>query len=220
MTNNNQNPNFKIKVKNIFAAVFEKTVLDPLLEVFDPKGVRFWGTEGTVRYLVKSGFSAHSVVTGFDFDGRVKSLDRLIFGRILADRIKRKHLAELRKLASLTFEVRSGRQLENTSKVEAFGPFDLVVVDLYAPDAKNFPESMDIGGQALIRAAVKNYKNVAVAFDKKSIEDVASQIKKNEGATTLAFRARQAKAALKFIAERAELEVMNYEQRSSLLGGD
>src|SRR3990167_10070027 len=92
----------KIIVNNIFAAIFEKSVLDPLLGVFDKKAVRFWGTEGTVKYLKSKGFSAESVVRGFDFDGRVKSLDRLIFARILADRGEKKHLAELKKLAKIT----------------------------------------------------------------------------------------------------------------------
>lgn len=176
----------KISVNNVFAAVFDKSVLDLLLEILDPKLVKFWGTKGTVKYLKSKGFGAQSVVSGFDFDSRVKSLDRENFVKILADRTKRSHMAQLKRL-----------------KLE---PYDLVVVDLYAPDKKNFPESMDIGGQALIRSAIKNYKNVAVAFDKKSILDLTSQLKKNSGSTVLAFRKKQAKAAAKFIVKRCNLE--------------
>ena len=176
----------KIEVKNIFAAVFEKRVLDPLLEVLDPKGVKFWGTEGTVKYLKSKGFVARSVVSGFDFDGRVKSLDRINFAAILADKSTPKHLEELKRLNMLAI--------------------DVVIVDLYKPDSKNFPETMDIGGQALIRAAVKNYKNVAVAFDKKSIFDLTLELNKNSGSTTLAFRKNQSFGALKFIASRCLLE--------------
>ena len=189
-----------IPVKNIFAAVFTKKILDPLLKVLDLKSVKFWGTEGTMKYVKVKGYSGKSVVGGFDFDGRVKSLDRLIFARILADRTKEKHLEELKKLALNTSEVSS-----DSSEV-SWEPFDLVIVDLYKPDARNFPESMDIGGQALIRAAIKNYQNVALAFDKKSIEGVASELVKNNGSTTLPFRKNQAKSALKFIAERSKLE--------------
>ena len=176
----------KIPVKNIFAAVFAKSVLDPLLKLLDPKSTRFWGTEGTVKYLKSKGFEAKSIVKGFDFDGRVKSLDRKIFARILADRTNLKHLRELKRL-KLT-------------------PFDLVVVDLYKPDPKNFPESMDIGGQALIRAAVKNYKNVALAFDTRSLESIVGELISNDNSTTLSFRKKQARSALKFIAERCKLE--------------
>ena len=152
-----------IPVKNIFAAVFNKAALDPLLLVL-PKGkVRFWGTEGTCKYLDKKGFSTNSVVSGFDFDGRVKSLDRVNFVRLLADRSKASHVRELKNL-----------------NVE---PFDLIIVDLYEPDAKIFPDSMDIGGQSVIRAAVKNYKNVALAYDQISIFDLVSELAKNAGTT-------------------------------------
>lgn len=176
----------KIEVKNIFAAVFEKSVLDALLEALPKGDIKFWGTEGTVKYLKEKGADAISIVSGFDFDGRVKTLDRAVFVRILADRGKPKHLEELEK-----------QNLE---------PFNLVVVNLYAPDPKIFPESMDIGGQSLIRSAIKNYKNVALAYDAESLKKVIENISQNNGATTLEFRKAHAKAASKFIAERCALE--------------
>lgn len=176
----------QIKVKNIFAAVSDKSVFDPLLAVLDKKSVRFWGTEGTMKYAKVKGYSGKSVVSGFDFDGRVKSVDRTTFARTLADRSKKLHLEELKKMVA--------------------EPFDLVVVDLYKPDKNDFPESMDIGGQALIRAAIKNYKGVALAFDAESLESLASELVANHGSTTLEFRKTQARAALAFIAERCKLE--------------
>ena len=176
----------KIEVRNIFAAVFTKKILDPLLAILDPKEVKFWGTEGTIKYLKSKGFNAQSVVSGFDFDGRVKTIDRNTFIRILADRAKKRHLDELEKL---------GLEL-----------IDLVVVDLYKPDSGNFPESMDIGGQALIRAAIKNYKYEALAFDAESILNLVEELKSKRGETSLAFRKAQAKKAAKFIAQRAKLE--------------
>src|SRR3989338_3021605 len=159
----------KIQVKNIFAAVFDKKVLDPLLAVLDPKEDKFWGTEGTVKYLDSNDFDAQSVVSGFDFDGRVKTIDRNTFIRILTDRSKKRHILELSKLAS------QGEALQGWKA--GMEPFDLIIVDLYPLDKKNFPESMDIGGQALIRAAIKNYKNVGLAFDAKSIKELAKEIK-------------------------------------------
>lgn len=176
----------KIFVRNIFVAVFEKKVLDNLLSLLDKKTTKFWGTEGTANYIKSKGFSAKSVVAGFDFDGRVKSLDRDNFVRILADRSKESHLKELKK-----------------NKLE---PYDLVIVDLYVSSKKGFPESMDIGGQALIRAAIKNYKNVALAFDAKSTGDLVSEMKRNQGSTLLEFRKKQAEKASKFIAFRCKLE--------------
>lgn len=182
----------QIKVANIFAAVSDKSILDPLLESEKARdqNINFWGTDGTVKYLKSKGFSAQSIVSGFDFEGRVKTLDRNVFTRILADRKRLRHQRKMRKLK--------------------LKPFDLVVVELYPPNKKNFPESMDIGGQALIRAAIKNYKNVALAFDKSSLASLVDELIRNSGTTSLSFRKKQAVAALKFIADRSKLE-MNYE---------
>src|SRR3990167_11453152 len=188
---------------NIFAAVFDKSILDPLLGVLDKKSVKFWGTRGTVDYLVKKNFNANSVVSGFDFDGRLKTLDKKVFAGILADKKKPSHLEELRRLARDTSEVGS-----DSSEVEKLPsePFDLVIVDLYPLDKKNFPESMDIGGQALIRAAIKNYKGVALAFDASSLESLVSELVSSDGSTSFNFRKTQAQKAVKFIAERVKSE--------------
>lgn len=197
----------ELKIRIIFAAVSDKSILDPFLKTLDPKSVKFWGTQGTVDYLKSKGFDATSVVYGFDFDGRVKSLDRAIFARILADRTKGKHLEELKKLL-LSGHSRPDRESDPRFREDdkEAQPLDAVIVDLYPLDKNNFPESMDIGGQALIRAAIKNYKNVAVAFDGQSIKDIASELKTNSGSTTLNFRKTQAQKAAKFIAQRISLE--------------
>ena len=213
----------EIKIKNIFAAVSDKSILDPLLGSDLPKGltlsktfkngVHFWGTEGTVKYLKSQGFSAHSVVVGFDFDGRVKTLDKSVFVRILADRTKQRHLSELRSVIarSPSISLRATKQSKKRSLRFArddrdAAPFDLVIVELYQTDPNSFPESMDIGGQALIRAAIKNYQNVALAFDEKSLSDLVRHMRANQGSTMLSFRINQAKAAAEFIATRCKME--------------
>ncbi len=176
----------KVQIKIAFVAVFDKKAVDKLAALFKYYKVNVLGTEGTVKHLKAKGVSAKSVVTGFDFDGRVKSLDRKNFAAILADTSKKNHLTQLAKLG--------------------VKPMQAVVVDLYKPEKKGFPESMDIGGQTLIRAAVKNYQNVAVAFDAKSIKDLEWELTQNKGATTFSFRKKQAGKALKFIAQRTKLE--------------
>ncbi|OGD84542.1 hypothetical protein A2696_01915 [Candidatus Curtissbacteria bacterium RIFCSPHIGHO2_01_FULL_41_13] len=206
----------EIKVRNIFAAVSDKSILDSLLGLLDPKSVQFWGTTGTVKYLKSKAFDAQSVVSGFDFDGRVKSLDRAIFARILADRSNKKHLEELRNVIARSPSTLLGTTKQSDKKIASpsvrdggggdWAPFDLVIVDLYPIDKNNFPESMDIGGQALIRAAIKNYKNVAVAFDKESFQNLTKELKSNHQSTTLDFRYRQALKATKFITERCITE--------------
>jgi phosphoribosylaminoimidazolecarboxamide formyltransferase/IMP cyclohydrolase len=175
-----------IPVKNIFAAVYDKSNLDKLAVILRYYKVNVLGTVGTAKYLKAKGVNARPAVPGFDFDGRVKSIDYKNFAAILADSSKKNHLTQLSKLG--------------------IKPIQVVVVDLYKPEKKGFPESMDIGGQALIRAAVKNYKNVAVAFDAKSIADLEWELTKNKGTTSVAYRKRAAVKALKFIVARGKLE--------------
>ena len=189
----------KIKIKNVLIAVSVKSSIDGVLPVLKEYGVRIWATEGTAKNINSKGTKATSIVSGFDFDGRVKSLDKLILARVLADKTKESHLEELKKLSVSS---PSHPELDSGSAE----PFDAVVVELYKLDEKNFPESMDIGGMTLIRAAIKNYHNVALAFDAVSIKDLASVLSKNGGSTTLSFRKEQAKKASRFIARRCKLE--------------
>jgi len=206
----------EIKIKNIFAAVSNKFILDPLLEVLDVKSVKFRGTQGTMKYVKVKGYSGKSMVAGFDFDGRVKSLDRTIFARILADKQNKRHLEELKNVIArspstlLRTTKQSNQKIASPSvrddKRGDWEPFDAVIVDLYPLDKKNFPESMDIGGQALIRAAIKNYKNVVVAFDMRSLASLVSELVSNSGSTSLNFRREQAKEAMGFIAQRCKVE--------------
>ncbi len=113
---------------------------------------------GTARALREAGLPVTDVaaVTGFAemLDGRVKTLHPRIHAGVLADRRNPDHRAQLAALA--------------------IGPFDLVVVNLYPfgaaaeraaqgeLDLDGLLEEIDIGGPALIRAAAKNLRNVAV----------------------------------------------------------
>lgn len=176
----------RIRVYTVFIAVFDKKNLEKLIPVLLEYKIKALGTSGTVAYLQSRGIEAQSVVEGYEYGGRVKTLGRRSFVAILADKNNTEHVQHL--------------------KDEGIDPIDAVIVDLYKPDPKNFPETMDIGGQALIRAAAKNYTNVAVAFDRASIAKLAEQLVKHNGETPLSFRKNSARAALKHIAQRTKLE--------------
>lgn len=190
-----------IKVKNILIAVSNKSVIDGLLPILEQNGAKIWATEGTAKYIREKGLEAQSIVSGFDFDGRVKTLDRLILARVLADRSKPKHLEELNKLGA-----GQGPALLQSRPVLVSEPFDAVVVELYKLDGTNFPETMDIGGVTLIRAAIKNFENVALAYDEESIKELTDELNAQQGSALLSFRKEQAKKATKFIAERTKQE--------------
>lgn len=147
-----------LPVRRALVSVFDKAGLEDLGSGLADLGVEIISTGGTARRLAEHGVpvSAVSDVTGHPeiLHGRVKSLHPRIFGGILADRRRPEHRAELDQ--------------------HEISPIDLVAVNLYAfadaaaaPDATvdSTVEMIDIGGPSMVRAAAKNFANVAVVVD-------------------------------------------------------
>lgn len=147
-----------LPVRRALVSVFDKAGLEDLGSGLAKLGVEIISTGGTARQLAEHGVpvTAVSDVTGHPeiLHGRVKSLHPRIFGGILADRRRPEHQAELEQ--------------------HEIPPIDLVAVNLYAfaaaaaaPDATvdSTVEMIDIGGPSMVRAAAKNFANVAVVVD-------------------------------------------------------
>lgn len=121
-------------------SVSDKTGIIDLAKSLIDFGFKILASDGTHAHLLANGIESLRVAefTGAEeiFDGRVKTLHPLIHGAILFDRNNPEHLKEVKRLA--------------------IKPIEVVVVNLY--DEASF----DIGGPALIRAAAKNHKYVAV----------------------------------------------------------
>jgi phosphoribosylaminoimidazolecarboxamide formyltransferase / IMP cyclohydrolase len=118
-------------------------------------GAEIISTGGTARLIREGGVPVKDVaeVTGFPemLDGRVKTLDPHVAGGILAMRGNPAHMRAIAEHHIL--------------------PIDMVVVNLYrfedaaprpAPERAELIENIDIGGPSMIRAAAKNYQDVAV----------------------------------------------------------
>ena len=127
-------------------------------------GVELISTGGTARLLRDAGLAVKDVaeVTGFPemLDGRVKTIHPRIAAGVLAMRSKADHMQAL--------------------AAHGIPAIDMVVVNLYAfekaaskPGAtvEDLVENIDIGGPTMIRAAAKNYQDVAVVV---SPEDYAA----------------------------------------------
>ncbi len=149
-----------VPIRRALVSVSDKTGLVPLAEALLRTGVELLSTGGSARALRAAALpvtevSAH---TGFPeiLDGRVKTLVPQIHGGILAQRDRPEHLAQLGQ--------------------HGIAPIDLVVVNLYpfeaavARDASpaECVEEIDIGGPALLRAAAKNHRFVAVLTPRRS----------------------------------------------------
>ena len=118
-------------------------------------GIEVISTGGTAKAIHEGGVKVREVseVTGFPemLDGRLKTINPRIAGGVLAIRANTEHMKSLEE--------------------HKIPPIDMVVVNLYqfekvaAKPGANMAElieNIDIGGPTLIRAAAKNYQDVAV----------------------------------------------------------
>lgn len=157
-------------------------------------GIEIISTGGTYRLLAEAGVRVIPIneVTGFPemMDGRVKTLHPRIHAGILALRDKGEHLAELRE--------------------QGIETIDLVVCNLY-PFAETIAregvtlaeavENIDIGGPTMIRAAAKNFKDVAVVVSPADYADIIKELKDNDSTLSEELTLKLAYKAFRHTAE-------------------
>ncbi|MCM3711450.1 bifunctional phosphoribosylaminoimidazolecarboxamide formyltransferase/IMP cyclohydrolase [Sporosarcina luteola] len=167
-----------------------------LLSVSDKKGVlefaqalealdyEILSTGGTMKHLKENGVAVTAVdeVTGFPeiMEGRVKTLNPMIHGGLLAKQDDAAHQAQMRE--------------------HGIQPIHIVCVNLYPfketiskPDVaiNDAIENIDIGGPAMLRASAKNHAYVTVIVDAADYVQVLEELQ-TEGQTTLETRRRLA----------------------------
>lgn len=146
------------KIKTALVSVYHKDGLDELLAKLTAEGVQLLSTGGTQQFIESLGYGCSTVesLTSYPsiLGGRVKTLHPKVFGGILA---RRDNEGDRQQMAQY-----------------GIPEIDLVIVDLYpfeATVASGAPadeiiEKIDIGGISLIRAAAKNYNDVAIVPSK------------------------------------------------------
>jgi phosphoribosylaminoimidazolecarboxamide formyltransferase/IMP cyclohydrolase len=180
-------------IRRALLSVSDKAGLLDLARGLAALNVEMISTGGTRKTLADAGLAARDVadVTGFPemLDGRVKTLHPRVHGGILAVRDNPEHMAVL--------------------KQQDIGLIDLVVCNLYPfettvarPGASHdkIVENIDIGGPTLVRAAAKNYQDVAVVTEPVQYAAVLAEMRQNQGALTADTRERLAAAAFARIA--------------------
>ncbi len=145
-------------MKSALISVSDKTGVVEFARAVAALGFRILSTGGTAKLLTQHGLPVTEVAeyTGFPeiLDGRVKTLNPRIHAGLLARHDVPEHMAALAQ--------------------HAIDPIDLLVVNLYpfeqtvAQPGCSFDdaiENIDIGGPAMLRAAAKNHRSVAVVVD-------------------------------------------------------
>ncbi|GAA2751585.1 bifunctional phosphoribosylaminoimidazolecarboxamide formyltransferase/IMP cyclohydrolase [Amnibacterium kyonggiense] len=143
-----------IPVRRALLSVSDKHGLVELGAALVAAGVELVSTGSTASTLRGAGLAVTDVaaVTGFpeSLDGRVKTLHPAVHGGLLADLRREQHAAELTDLGIEPFEL----------VVSSLYPFERTVAS--GADDEAIVEQIDIGGPAMVRAAAKNFANVAV----------------------------------------------------------
>lgn len=185
------------KIKRALISVSDKSGLMDMADCLAGMGVEILSTGGTARALVACGFKVTEVAdyTGSPeiLDGRVKTLHPKIHAGLLFRRDQADHQAQM--------------------KERGYGPIDLVVVNLYPFEATiakpdvDFAEAIeniDIGGPCLLRASAKNFASVTVICDSGDYGRVISELKANNGQTSLETR--------RYLAQKVYRRTSQYDQ--------
>jgi len=175
------------QIKTALVSVYHKDGLDNILRSLAAAGVRFLSTGGTRSFIESLGLECDAVedLTGYPsiLGGRVKTLHPKVFGGILARRS-------------------NPTDAEQQAQYEIPG-IDLVIVDLYpfedtvasGASEADIIEKIDIGGISLIRAASKNFADVAIVASKAQYPVLADILATQGAVTTLEQRRRLATEA-------------------------
>jgi phosphoribosylaminoimidazolecarboxamide formyltransferase/IMP cyclohydrolase len=162
------------KIRRALLSVTDKTGIVDFARRLSRRGVELISTGGTAGVLREAKLAVRDVseVTGFPemLGGRVKTLHPHIAGGILAVRADAAH--------------------QQAVEQHNIALIDMVVVNLYAFEKTasrpgvtldELIEDIDIGGPTLIRAAAKNFRDVAVVTNRLDYPRILSELSKRNG---------------------------------------
>jgi len=168
------------KIKKALISVSDKKNLKNILKILTTFKIEIISSGGTYKAIKKLKFKCLEVSEYTNspeiLGGRVKTLHPKIHAGILSKRNNKLHKADLRN--------------------NNFDEIDLVIVNFYpfektleqTSDHVKIIENIDVGGPAMVRAAAKNYNDVAVITSSGQYDELIDQLEKHRGSTSLNFR--------------------------------
>jgi phosphoribosylaminoimidazolecarboxamide formyltransferase/IMP cyclohydrolase len=182
------------KIQRAIISVTDKGGLVPFAKALRDLGVEIISTGGTARQLRDGGIRVQEIsdFTGFPemLDGRVKTLHPKVHAGILAQRSNPEHV--------------------KTMAAHHLKAIDMVVVNLYAFEKtvarkectlEEAIENIDIGGPTMLRAAAKNYRDVAVVVDPQDYEPLIAEMRASNGQLSLETHFRLARKVFRLTHE-------------------
>lgn len=200
--------NHPVKIKSALISVYYKDNLAPLIRLLKKLNVTIYSTGGTEKFIRELGAEVQPVddLTSYPsiLGGRVKTLHPKVFGGILARRNNAQDLDQL-----LQYEIPG---------------IDLVIVDLYpfeetlasGAGEQEIIEKIDIGGISLIRAAAKNFRDVAIVASRDEYGYMEKLLEEQKGELSLEQRKELAKRAFN-ISSHYDTAIFDYFNREEPL---
>jgi len=164
-----------LPIRRALISVSDKSGVVDFARGLEALGVEIVSTGGTAAALREGGVTVRTVeeLTGAPeiLDGRVKTLHPRLHGALLAVRDDPDHAATL-----------ADEGIEEIDLVcTNLYPFERATARREASDAEII-ENIDIGGPAMIRAAAKNHRYVAVVVRPESYDAVLAELEEGDGA--------------------------------------
>src|SRR6478736_83970 len=161
------------RIERALLSVTDKTGLQPFARQLHELGVELISTGGTAKLLRDDQIPVLEVAEVTEFpemlDGRVKTIHPRIAGGILAMRSRPEHMRAIAE--------------------HGIPRIDLVAVNLYdfekvaakaGATLEELIENIDIGGPTMIRAAAKNWQDVAVITSPGDYAGLLSEMRQNQ----------------------------------------
>ncbi len=155
--------------KRALVSVSDKAGVVEFCKGLVENGFEIISTGGTAKALKEAGLEVIGIsdITGFPecLDGRVKTLHPNVHAGLLAMRSNSEHMAQLEQLNINTIDIVCVNLYPFKATLESGADFATCI------------ENIDIGGPTMIRAAAKNYQDVAVIVDPEDYDKVLEELK-------------------------------------------
>lgn len=196
------------KISSALISVFYKDGLESVVQALKNAGATLYSTGGTQKFIQDLGIDVVPVESLTTYPsilgGRVKTLHPSVFGGILG---RRSNETDVQEMQQYNIPV-----------------IDLVIVDLYpfeetvaqTSDEKAIIEKIDIGGPSMIRAAAKNFADVAVVASRDDYAPLVDLLQKQDGSLSLEQRKAFAAKAFQVVANY-DIAINNYFNASAPL---
>ena len=161
----------RLKIKNALISVSDKSGLEELVTFLAQNNVSIFSTGGTAKFIESIGINVKQVseITNFPeiMDGRVKTLNPLIYGGILNRSGIDDHIQKEHGMINMDLMVINLYPFEETITGNNISELDII-------------ENIDIGGPSMIRASAKNFYNKSILTDPDDYGTLINELQNND----------------------------------------